>query len=194
VLDTRSAAEYGAGHVPRAMQIGQSGQLASWAGALLSPQGPLILVAEDEERMAETRTRLTRVGLENVAGYLSGGIRAWDSAGLPLARTDQIDVAELRERLAEDHDLQLVDVRRPSEWQTGHIGRAVSMPLHRLAELSASLDRGRPVAAICAGGYRSSIATSVLERLGFEKVINVVGGMAAWRGAKFEVEEDVEAG
>ncbi|MEP6994064.1 MAG: rhodanese-like domain-containing protein [Acidobacteriota bacterium] len=186
VLDTRPAAEYGAGHLPDAMQIGQSGQLASWAGALLSPQKPLILVAEDEQGVADTRMRLARVGLENVAGFLSGGIRAWDDAGLPLAQTEQIDVAELRERLAEDPALQLVDVRRPGEWQSGHVPQALSMPLHRLSELAASLDRARPIAAICAGGYRSSIATSVLEGLGFRNVTNVVGGMAAWTGAKFE--------
>jgi rhodanese-related sulfurtransferase len=187
VLDTRSAAEYGAAHLPDAMQIGRSGQLASWAGALLSPQGPLILVAEDEEGVAETRTRLARVGLDNVAGFLSGGILAWEGAGLPLARTEQIDVAELRERLSEDRGLQLLDVRRPGEWQAGHIAQASAAPLHLLPEAVSSLDRARPVAAICAGGYRSSIATSVLERLGFLKITNVVGGMAAWTGAKYEV-------
>ncbi len=186
VLDTRPAAEYGAGHVPGSLQIGQSGQLASWAGALMSPKGPIVLVAEDEERVGETRTRLARVGLENVAGYLAGGIRAWDQAGRPLARTEQITVDELRERIAEDPTLQLVDVRRPAEWAGGRIGRAVSMPLHHLADLAASLERSRPVAAICAGGYRSSIATSLLERLGFLRLTNVVGGMAAWTGAKYE--------
>jgi len=186
ILDTRSSAEYGAGHPPLALQIGLSGQLASWAGALLSPQGPLILLAEDEERVAETRTRLARVGIENVAGFVSGGVRAWDASGLPLSRTEQIDVAELRERLAEDPRLQLVDVRRPGEWQSGHIAQAVSIPLHRLSELSGSLDRERPAAMICASGYRSSIATSVLERAGFGHAINVVGGMVAWTNAKNE--------
>jgi glyoxylase-like metal-dependent hydrolase (beta-lactamase superfamily II)/3-mercaptopyruvate sulfurtransferase SseA len=186
ILDTRPAADYGAGHVPNAMQIGQSGQLASWAGSLLSAQGPLILVAEDEERVAETRTRLARVGLENVAGFLSGGILSWDAAGSPLATTEQITVDELAARLAEGADLQVVDVRRPAEWNAGHIRQAVAMPLDRLSQTAESLDRRRPVAAICAGGYRSSIATSVLERLGFEKVINVVGGMAAWSAARLE--------
>ncbi len=190
VLDTRSSAEYGAGHVPGSLHIGQSGQLASWAGALLSPQGPIVLVAEDEEQMGQTRTRLARVGLENVAGYLAGGIRAWDEAGRPLGRAEQITVDELRERLAEDPALQLVDVRRPVEYRGGRIARAVPMPLHRLTEDAASLDRSRPVAAICAGGYRSSIATSVLERLGFLRAINVVGGMAAWTGAKYETVTD----
>ncbi len=136
------------------------------------------------------RTRLARVGLENVAGFLSGGILAWHGAGLPLARTEQIDIAELRERLSERRDLQLVDVRRSGEWQAGHIAQAVSIPLHRLGELHVSLDRARPVAAICAGGYRSSIATSMLERLGFERVTNVVGGMSAWTAAQYETRTD----
>lgn len=187
ILDTRPAADYGAGHVPNALQIGQSGQLASWAGSLLSARGPLILVAEDEDRVAETRTRLARVGLENVAGFLSGGILSWDAAKKPLAMTEQITVDELAARLAEGAELQVVDVRRPPEWSAGHIRQAVSMPLDRLSQTAETLDRSRPVAAICAGGYRSSIATSVLERLGFEKVINVVGGMAAWNAARFEV-------
>ena len=95
VLDTRPSSEYGAGHVPGSVHMGQSGQLASWAGALLSPPTPIVLVAEDEERMGEARTRLARVGLENVAGYLAGGIRAWDEAKRPLARTEQIPVDEL---------------------------------------------------------------------------------------------------
>lgn len=190
VVDTRPSAEYGAGHVPGAMHIGQSGQLASWAGALLSPKGTLVLVAEDEERVAESRTRLARVGLENVAGYLAGGIRAWDESGRPLARTDQIDVNELHARLFEERALQLIDVRRPAEWQAGHIRRAVHMPLHRLPELAGSLDRERPVAVICASGYRSSIATSMLERMGFRNPTNVVGGMNAWMGAQYETESE----
>ncbi len=183
VLDTRPAAEYGAGHVPGSLQIGQSGQLASWAGSLLSPQGPIVLVAEDEDRVRETRTRLARVGIENVSGYLAGGIRAWDEARRPLAKTEQILVDELAARLSEGADLQVVDVRRPPEWKAGHIREAVWMPLDRLSELAKALDRTRPVATICAGGYRSSIATSVLERLGFLRATNVVGGMAAWNAA-----------
>ena len=186
VLDTRPSSEYGAGHIPGSLQIGQSGQLASWAGSLMSPQGPIVLVAEDEERMGETRTRIARVGLENVSGYLAGGIRAWDTARRPLAKTEQIDVDELAERLAENADLQVVDVRRAPEWKAGHIRQAVWMPLDRLAQLAKKLDPKRPVAAICAGGYRSSIATSVLEKLGFEHLTNVVGGMAAWTAAKHE--------
>ena len=146
-----------------------------------------MLVAEDEERMAEARTRLARVGLENVAGYLAGGIRAWDEAKRPLARTEQIPVDELKARIAEGADVTVVDVRRPGEWQAGHIAGAVHLPLHELEKRAASLDRDRPVAIICASGYRSSIATSLLERLGFRRFSNVVGGMNAWFAAKYDV-------
>src|SRR5512135_3648198 len=187
VVDTRPSSEYGAGHVPSSYHMGQSGQLASWAGALLAPEKPIVLVAEDEERVAESRTRLARVGLDHVAGYLRGGILAWDRAGKPLARTEQIAVDELRARLEEGADLTVLDVRRPGEFQAGHVPGAVHLPLHELGKrASESLDPAKPVAIICASGYRSSIATSVLERLGFTRFSNVVGGMNAWNAAKYE--------
>ena len=188
VVDTRTSAEYGAAHVPGSLHIGLGGQFASWAGTLLPLETPIVLAAEDPERVEEARTRLARVGLETVPGYLEGGIEAWERAGLPLARTEQIDVSELRERLAEDPSLQLVDVRRPPEYASGHVPRAVSAPLGELAKRAGSLDPTRPVAVICASGYRSSIATSLLERLGFPKATNVVGGMNAWSAAGYDKE------
>ena len=189
LLDARAAAEYGNGHVAGSLQIGLGGQFASWAGSLVPPEASIVLVLEDETGIAEVQTRLARVGLENVAGYLAGGIRAWDASGRTLARTEQVGVDELAARIGEGGDLAVVDVRRPGEWQTGHIAQALSMPLHELAVRTEALDRERPIAAMCAGGYRSAIATSVLERLGFRKITNVVGGMAAWNAAKFEVSQ-----
>lgn len=187
LLDARASAEYGNGHIAGSLQIGLGGQFASWAGTLVAPEAAIALVVDDEEGIAEVQTRLARVGLENVVGYLAGGIRAWDASGRTLARTEQIGVDELAARIGEGSDLAVVDVRRPGEWQTGHIADAVSVPLHELEERAESLDRERPIAAMCAGGYRSAIATSVLERLGFRKVTNVVGGMAAWNAAKLDV-------
>jgi hydroxyacylglutathione hydrolase len=187
LLDARAAAEYGNGHVAGSLQIGLGGQFASWAGSLVSPEASIVLIVEDETGIPEVQTRLARVGLENVAGYLAGGIRAWDASGRTLARTEQIGVDELAARINEGGDLAVVDVRRPGEWQTGHIAEAVSAPLHELEARAEVLDRERPIAAMCAGGYRSAIATSMLERLGFRKITNVVGGMAAWNAAKFEV-------
>jgi len=187
VLDTRSSAQYGTGHIPGSLHIGLGGQFASWAGTLIKPEVRILIVAEDEERVREARVRLARVGLENVAGYLSGGILSWDKAGLPLAATEQISVHELSERIQEGRALQIVDVRRPGEWQAGHIKSAVHIPLNHLAENLAQLDKEKGVSVICAGGYRSSIATSILEQQGFKYMTNVVGGMTAWSNAKLEV-------
>jgi hydroxyacylglutathione hydrolase len=188
LLDTRGAAEYGTAHIPGSLHIGLGGQFASWAGTLLSPQMPIVLVAEDEGRVAEARVRLARVGLENVAGYLDGGILAWDREGRPLARTEQISVDELRARLAEDGSLRVLDVRRPGEWRGGRIAGAEHLPLNELEAKAGTLgaDANHFLATVCAGGYRSSIAASVLERAGVKKTLNVVGGMAAWTAAGYE--------
>jgi rhodanese-related sulfurtransferase len=188
-LDVRPAPAFGAGHVPASVNIGLSGQFASWAGTLL-PAGPsLLIVGEDEAGVSEAVMRLARVGLENVAGYLEGGVAAWDRAGRPVGTLPQIAVDELRARVREGQaGLQVVDVRRPGEYAAGHVPGALSRPLDRLEREVGTLDRARPTAVICAGGYRSSAATSLLRRGGFTDVSNVVGGTSAWIAAGYEVE------
>ncbi len=186
VLDTRAAAQFGTGHLPGSLNIGLGGQFASWSGALIPAEKPIVLVTEDEDHVEEARTRLARVGLENVVGFLAGGLLAWHDAGLPVATTEQISVDELRHRLERGSVDQLVDVRRPGEWQAGHIAQARHLPLNDLASRARELDTSKPVTAICAGGYRSSIATSLLEQQGVTRITNVVGGMTAWSQARFE--------
>jgi glyoxylase-like metal-dependent hydrolase (beta-lactamase superfamily II)/3-mercaptopyruvate sulfurtransferase SseA len=183
LLDTRPSGAYGTGHVPGSIHIGLSGQFASWAGTLLSPSASIVLVTEDVERVAEARTRLARVGLENVVGYLDGGILAWHQSGRPLTTTEQIAVDELSRRIAAGEATQVLDVRRPGEWNAGHIAKASHRPLHELEAHARELDRNSPVAIVCASGFRSSIASSLLERAGFPRVTNVVGGMNAWHAA-----------
>ena len=161
VVDVRSNVEFGAGHVPGSLNVGLNGQFASWAGTLLDPARPVLIVAEDETRVAEAVMRLARVGLENVAGSLAGGVEAWRASGRTLATIPQITVADLRALLGKG-DLQVVDVRRAGEYAGGHVPGAVHAPLDRLAQESARLDPSRPTAVICAGGYRSSAATSLL--------------------------------
>ena len=187
VLDTRPAAQYGAGHVPGSLHVGLSGQFASWAGALVSPQAPIVLVSEEKEQVREARTRLARVGLDNVAGYLEGGLLEWHRAGLPLATTEQIGVEELDARIREGRAGRVVDVRRPGEWLGGHVAGAVNVPLNTLEQHAAELPKEEPLAVMCAGGFRSSIGTSILERQGFARITNVVGGMAAWKTANLGV-------
>lgn len=187
VLDVRPAAAFGAAHLPGSVQIGLSGQFASWAGTVLPAGTALLLVTEDDAQVAEARTRLARVGIETVAGFLEGGIAAWEAAGFPLARTEQVAVDELAARQTEGSAGQVVDVRRDGEWKSGHVAAARHVPLADLAARAGSLDRERPVHVLCAGGYRSAIAASLLERMGFARVTNVVGGMSAWEAAGFPV-------
>jgi hydroxyacylglutathione hydrolase len=188
VLDTRPAAQFGAAHVPGAIHIALSGQFASWAAIVLGLDQSLILVAEDPERLAESRMRLARVGMEKVAGYLDDGILAWERAGMPLAQVAQISVLDLREQMnGASEGLQVVDVRRPAEWDAGHIEGAALKPLDGLRGMLADLDPGKPVAVHCKGGFRSSIAASLLARAGFRDVRNVVGGFDAWAAQKLPV-------
>ena len=183
VLDVRPAAQFGNGHVPGALNIGLGGQFASWAGTLVRRGTPILLVAEDREGIDEAVQRLARVGLESVKGFLSGGMYAWDKSGEAAETIPQIPVDELRHRLNEGANLQLLDVRRPNEYAGGHAPRFESVPLAHLEEELGSLDRTRPVAVMCQSGYRSSAAASILAKHGFNEVYNVVGGFAAWSSA-----------
>jgi glyoxylase-like metal-dependent hydrolase (beta-lactamase superfamily II) len=187
-LDVRPATSFGTGHVAGSLNIGLGGEFASWAGSLVPGGRPLVLVADDEREVCEAVLRLARVGLEGVAGYLSGGLLTWDQAGMPVSRVPQMAVDELRRRLAEEPRLTLVDVRRPGEYRAGHVPSAVSAPLDGLAGRASSFDPGRPTAVICAGGYRSSAAASALAARGFSTLFNVVGGTAAWQAAGYPVE------
>ena len=187
ILDTRSADQFGTAHIPGSLNIGLGGQFATWTGTLIPLKTSLVLIAENEEHVRETRVRLARVGHENIAGYLGGGILSWHNAGLPLASTEQISVDELDRRIQEGVTEQLLDVRRPGEWNSGHIKEAVHIPLNKLRDKTGQLNHEKSVTVICAGGYRSSAATSLLEQQGFHKITNVVGGMNAWTKANFAV-------
>jgi len=189
VLDVRSAAAFGAGHVPGSWNIGLSGQFASWAGTLVDPQREILLAADDEAHVAEAALRLSRVGLEKVTGHLAGGIAAWQAAGHDVATLPQWPVDELQAQLEETASLQLVDVRRPGEYTAGHVPRARNLPLDRLQRESGTLDRSRPIAVVCASGYRSNIACSLLRQQGFTGPLhNIVGGTTGWIAAGFPTE------
>jgi len=193
VLDVRSAADFGAGHVPGSLNIGLSGQFASWAGSLIPLTAQIIIVANSEEQVDEAQIRLARVGLERVNGYLSGGVDAWRAAEFEIARVPQISVSELNDLLKLRPELQLIDVRRPSEYNSGHAPRAITAPLAKFRETLASLNLNgeKPIAIICAGGYRSSAATSIAQQFGFNDLLNVTGGTTAWIKAGYEVEQSV---
>jgi hydroxyacylglutathione hydrolase len=187
VLDTRADTQFAAGHIPESVNIPLSGQFASWAGALIGLETDLLLVAENPERATESRMRLARVGIERVAGYLAGGLEAWRAAGQPVEQLTHITVHDLEVLQRDASDLQIADVRRPAEWEEGHIAGALLLPLNRIATEMGQLDRDRPIAVHCKGGYRSAIAASLLRRAGFPRVVNVTGGFDAWKAADLPV-------
>ena len=201
VLDVRTGAEFGAGHVPGSLNIGLGGQFASWAGTLIALETPLLIVASEEAHIDEAVTRLARVGIEGVKGYLDGGIYAWEKAGLALAATPQVPVEELNRLLfaspdsgqEEDASLQVIDVRRPAEYRGGHVPGAANVQLAEIKAAAGRFDHELPTMVICQSGYRSSAATSILEGLGFRSLSNVVGGTAAWINAAYPVEKEAVA-
>jgi rhodanese-related sulfurtransferase len=192
-LDIRSGEEFCAGHVPGSINIALSGQFASWAGAVLGLSSHPVLIAESETQMSEGRMRLSRIGLEKIAGYLRGGIRGWEEAELMLAQTEQVDVSELSRRLGES-PIQILDVRREGEWDGGHIEGANWWPLDNFKISPPEIDGEMPVAVHCKSGYRSMIACSLLQRAGFQRVINVTGGIDAWQQANLPVVSEKPVG
>lgn len=188
VLDVRSPAAFGAGHVPGSINIGLGGQFASWAGSLIPSGTGVVIVADDDDGVREAVLRLARVGVETVEGFLADGIYAWDRAGLTLGQVPQMPVDELKARNDEQAIFQLIDVRRRSEFGGGHVPGARNVQLADLGRSTGQFDPAVPTIVICGSGYRSSAATSILKRQGFAEVFNVVGGTTAWMKAEYEVE------
>ena len=182
-LDVRPCDRFAEAHVPGSINIALSGQFASWAGTVLGLGVHPVLIADTPEQIAEARMRLARVGIEGVRGYLAGGIESWKKAGFPLAATEQISVQDLHQKL-DSGTLQVLDVRREGEWQAGHIAGAAWAPLDHFRKALPDLDRERPLAIHCKGGYRSMIACSLLERAGYRHLINVKGGFDSWQQAQ----------
>jgi glyoxylase-like metal-dependent hydrolase (beta-lactamase superfamily II) len=189
VLDVRPSDHFAAGHVPGAVNIPLSGQFASWAGALLGLSAQPVLIADSDDEVMEARMRLARVGLEGACAYLKGGIAAWTRSGLLLAIVPQIEVKQLGHRL-ELENMQVLDVRREPEWEAGHIEGATWWPLDNFKVAPPEIDRDTAIAIHCKGGYRSMIACSLLQRAGFRKIVNVVGGFDAWQQAQLPIVSD----
>jgi hydroxyacylglutathione hydrolase len=189
LLDVRAAADFGAAHLPGSMNVGLGGQFAMWAGSLIPLNSAIIIIADTSAQVDESVVRLARVGMENVKGYLEGGVQSWQDAGLPVDAIEQVSVSQLKEQMA-NSELQIVDVRRPAEYVGGHVPSALNAPLASLDKSLAPLPlkKDKLTAVICAGGYRSSAAASLLQQKGFSNLLNVSGGTGAWINAGYPVE------
>jgi len=185
VLDVRDADAYAAQHLRGSVHVGLGGRFASWCGTVLSPETPLILVAEPG-REAEAAVRLGRVGFDRVVGYLDGGPAAFGAVPEALASHPRISAESLAAQREASSPPLVLDVRLPGEWAAGHIPGSRNLPLQDFAltgEGLADLPRDRALVLQCQSGYRSSIAASLLERRGFSGLQDLQGGWLAWERA-----------
>lgn len=185
-IDVRASEEFAQRHVPGSINIPLSGQFASWAGTLVDLKSRPVVIADTAEQLDEARTRLTRIGLDEERGYLKDGVKGWEHAGFESAALPQMTVQDLRERL-KSKPAQVIDVRRNPEWQCAHVEGTSLYPLDGFKAELPPLKRDELVIVICKSGYRSSVACSMLQRAGYQKVTNVIGGVDAWQAAGFAV-------
>lgn len=181
-LDVRPMDEFAVGHVPGSVNIALGGQFASWAATVFGLTSHPVLIAGTDAQIEEARLRLARVGIEELDGYLAGGVAAWKQSGQPVATVAQISAQDLEQRLSAGK-LQVLDVRREPEWDAGHVEGAAWWPLDNFRVSPPEIDHEVPLAVHCKGGYRSMIAASLLQRAGFRNVFNLTGGFDAWQQA-----------
>ena len=179
ILDTRDPQEFAKGFIPSSINIGLGGQFAPWVGALITDlQQPLLLIV-DEGKAEEAITRLARVGYDNTIGYLEGGIDAWTAAGKDVDTIASVPVAEFEEIFAADPQVNVLDVRKHGEYETGHLEFTLPRPLDYINDWTSEINTSKTYYIHCAGGYRSMIAASILKARGVENVIDIAGGYAA---------------
>ncbi len=185
ILDTRPATTFTEAFVPGSVSIGLDGRYAEWAGSILPYDQPLVLVTESGKEQ-ESIIRLARVGIDNVQGYLDGGIKAWTHAGEQLDMIIDIEPEELAMDIPHDNRLEILDVRKSGEYEAGHVKGAVNIPLDTLADplTVANIDDEKNIYIHCAGGYRSVIAASLLKKEGYHNLRNVLGGYSKMKSVK----------
>ena len=182
LLDTRETADFAAGHLRGAVNVGLQGRFAEWAGDVLSPDRDLVLVG-DPAVAAEAKTRLARVGYDRVVGQLDELAAMFATRAELVETSSRLTIEQFAELRGLEPRLQLVDVRSPAETAAGTLPGALKIPLAVLVDSLAGLDAAGPVVVYCASGYRSQIAASVLVHAGFVDVSDLLGGYAAWHGA-----------
>ncbi|MGB6669463.1 MAG: MBL fold metallo-hydrolase, partial [Candidatus Acidiferrum sp.] len=186
ILDTREPEEFGAAHLVGSINIGLGGQYATWAGTVLDHAHPIVIIAAPG-RENESAIRLGRIGFDHVAGYLRNGLQSLEGRPELIAFTERLSAQFAAELMASSQPPVILDVRAPREREHKHIAGSLSTPLNHLSERVEELPKNRPLLVYCAGGYRSSIAASILQKHGFDQVSEIAGGMAAWEATKLPV-------
>ncbi len=185
VLDARPYESFGAHHIPDAYSVDLDANFPVFAGWLAPPEKDILLVTNSFEETQQAVEWLRRVGLDQTVGFLDGGMPAWTLAGLPTRHVRQLSAIEFHQMLTHDKDIPVLDVRPTAEFETGHIKRAVNIPVAELRTRHAQLDPTSPLIVVCPGGNRATMGISLLMQRGFEHLMNVAGGMTGYIAAGF---------
>ena len=185
ILDCRSPEAFGGAYIPGALNVGAGPSFPTWAGTVLPADKPYLFIMEDVEQLWDLCWDLLRIGYELPQGWLAGGMMAWRTAAKPIATMRQWSVWDLRDRIQSERDLVVLDVRQPQEWSDGHIEDARHITGAELPQRINEVPKDFPVAVICGSGYRSSVSSSLLAAHGYKDIVNVLGGMSAWKSAGF---------
>jgi len=193
ILDTRDPQEFAKGFIPSSINIGLGGQFAPWVGALITDlQQPLLLIVEDG-KAEEAITRLARVGYDHTIGYLEGGIVAWKAAGKDIDVVASVPVSEFEGIYDADPAINVLDVRKAGEYETGHLEFTLLRPLDYINDWTNEINTSKTYYIHCAGGYRSMIAASILKARGVENVIDIAGGYAAIKSSGLTRTDSISA-
>jgi rhodanese-related sulfurtransferase len=187
ILDTRDAVEFASAHLAGSINIGLVGQYATWAGTVLDRKHPIVIIA-DPGQEKESAVRLGRIGFDHIAGYLKDGLNSLESRPELIAFTERLSAQFAAELLSSSQPPLAVDVRTPRERDRKYIAGSLGIPLNHLKENQEKLPKDRALLVYCAGGYRSSIASSLLQRSGFGQVGEIAGGIVGWEAAKLPVQ------
>jgi hydroxyacylglutathione hydrolase len=191
VVDARSILAFGGGHIPGAINIALRPEFPNWIGWMLEPEQRILLVLESERGVQLASEQLFRLGYDNVVGYLHDGMTSWQNAGLPLVQVGEWTVHELNAH-RNDANLTVLDVRGDDEYKHGKVPGAKHIYVPHLTEHLGELDRSKAIVTYCGSGYRASIAASILQKNGFQNVINVPGSWLAWKAAELPIEQPEE--
>ena len=189
ILDTREPGAFAGSHIPGSLNI-WLGELGFFPGWIVTYDQRILLVTERKEDIETAKAYLYRLGFDNIGGYLCRGIKEWRNHGKPMEHLGTLSAAMLRERL--DHnEIILVDVREEREWDEGHVEGAERIYVgHLMVEANRRLPRDRPIATICGWGGRGGLGASILKKLGFDDVYNVLGGMKAWKSLGYPLKKE----
>jgi hydroxyacylglutathione hydrolase len=177
ILDTRKADDFEKGFISGSLNIGLNGQFAVWVGTLIDIHKPIVLVTESGKE-EESILRLARVGYEKVLGYVEGGVNTWDEE---LEKVKSITASEMKTEM--EKGVQVIDVRKPVEWNVAHVKDAIFLPLADFPDILENINKEKSYIVHCGGGYRSMTAISIMRSKGFKNLTNVYGGFGAMQSA-----------